>query len=182
MWAWAVDRENPDGSEWEVRWGDTDPALHNHPPVDVRTLPNHRRRAREAVGVKEAIGECAKRGMKRKEALAKLREMFPEGLFSDKDVANELQKYRVSGVVEVQDLDVQEVEGGQEEEETAVGEDVGDETERELQVQLQAQTKLVQGNQQHQLLQQQMQQPAQMLQQPLQQNQHLFAPGVPAYW
>lgn len=199
VWAWAVDRDDPEG-EWEVRWGDTDPALHNHPPVDVRTLPNHRRRAREAVGVKEAIGECARRGMKRKEALAKLREMFPEGLFSDKDVANELQKYRVSGGVEVQDLDVQEVEGGQEEEEVMdVGEDVDDGTERELQVQLQAQTRLVQGDQHHQqLLQQQMQQPAQMLQQPqqihqqaLQQNQqlqqsqqhqHLFTPGVPAYW
>lgn len=196
VWAWAVDKDNPEG-EWEIRWGDTDPAIHNHPPVDVRTLPNHRRRAREQVGVKEAIMECAKEGMRRKETLAKLREMFPEGLFSDKDVANELQKYKVSGGGEVQDLDVQEAEGGQEEEEMEDVGEVGDETERELQVQLQAQTRFVQGDQHHQqLLQQQMGQPAQMLQQPQQihqqalqqsqqqsqQHQHLFAPGVPAYW
>ena len=87
VWAWAVDRDNPHG-EWEIRWGDTDPALHNHPPVDVRMLPNHRRRAREQSGVKEAIEGIARQGLKRKEALQRLRELFPEGLFSDKDVAN----------------------------------------------------------------------------------------------
>ena len=154
-----------------------------------------------------AIRECAERGMKRKEALLRLRALFPEGLFSDKDVANELQKFRVSGGVEGQDGEggVQEVDGAQEEE---VMEDVGDaegegdEVEAQLQVQLQNQTRLVQGDQHHQQLlqqQQQMQQPTQMLQQsqqihqqalqqnqqtlqPTQQHQHLFAPGVPAYW
>jgi hypothetical protein len=203
VWAWAVNREDPEGA-WEIRWGDTDPALHNHPPVDVRTLPNHRRRAREADGVPEAIRECARLGLKRKEALGRLRELFPEGLFSDKDVANELQKYRgLRGGEEV-------VEGqeGQEEEMEDVGE-VEDENERELQVQLQVQTRQVQDHQQ--LLQQQMQAPAQTQQLPQQQvqqptqpqqlhqqlhqlpqqlqqhpqhqpHQHIFTPGVPAYW
>jgi hypothetical protein len=197
VWAWAVNREDPEGA-WEIRWGDTDPALHNHPPVDVRTLPNHRRRAREANGVPEAIRECARQGLKRKEALGRLRELFPEGLFSDKDVANELQKYRgLRGGEEV-------VEGqeGQEEE----MEDVVDEEEEQLGVQIQAQAGQVQQNHQQQqmqqlpqlqqLPQQQIQQPTQpqQLQQPKQpqqlhqqpqqhqQHQHLFAPGVPAYW
>lgn len=126
----------------------------------------------------------------------RLRALFPEGLFSDKDVANELQKFRVSGGGEGQEVDVQEVDGAQEEgviEDVGDAEGQGDEVEAQLQVQLQAQTRLVQQDQ-HQLLQQQMQQPTQMLQQPqqihqqtLQQNQqhqhqHLFAPGVPAYW
>ncbi|KAH0285150.1 hypothetical protein M436DRAFT_86033 [Aureobasidium namibiae CBS 147.97] len=200
VWAWAVEKENPDGA-WEIRWGDTDPAIHNHPPVDVRTLPNHRRRAREVEGVQVAIRECAERGMKRKEALMRLRALFPEGLFSDKDVANELQKFRVGGGGEGQDLDVgvQEVDGGQEEEVMVdVGDDgdEGDEVEAQLQVQLQNQTRSVQGDQHHQqLLQQQqmLQQPREIHQQALQQNQqnlqqtqqqhpHLFAPGVPAYW
>ena len=199
VWAWAVDKEDPEG-EWEIRWGDTDPAIHNHPPVDVRTLPNHRRRAREVQGVKEAIRECAEQGMKRKEALQRLREMFPEGLFSDKDVANELQKWRVSGGVEGEREEVevgeqQEVQGGDMEGQEEGLQDAGveDEVEAQLQVQLQAQT----NQHQHQLLQQQMGQPTQMLQQSQQthqqpqqlhqqpqqsQHQHLFAPGVPAYW
>jgi hypothetical protein len=193
VWAWAVNREDPEGA-WEIRWGDTDPALHNHPPVDVRTLPNHRRRAREADGVPEAIRECARQGLKRKEALGRLRELFPEGLFSDKDVANELQKYRgLRGGEEV-------VEGqeGQEEE----MEDVVDEEEEQLGVQIQAQAGQVQQNHQQQQMQQPtlLQQPQQHMQQPTQsqqlhqqpqqlqqhpqhqQHQHLFAPGVPAYW
>jgi hypothetical protein len=194
VWAWAVDRENPETSAWEIRWGDTDPALHNHPPVDVRTLPNHRRRAREGEGVKEAIQECARRGLKRKEALARLRELFPEGLFSDKDVANELQKYKGLRGEVGQEGDGQGGQQGQEEEMEDVGEEE-DETERQLQVQLQAQTGMVQ---QGRLQQQQMQQSTQILQQPTQQmqqpqqqqmqqsqqqqHQHMFAPGVPAYW
>jgi len=204
VWAWAVDKDAPEG-EWEIRWGDTDPAIHNHPPVDVRGLPNHRRRAREVEGVQVAIRECAERGMKRKEALLRLRALFPEGLFSDKDVANELQKFRVSGGVEGQDVGVQEVDAAQEEEgmeDVGDAEGEGDEVEAQLQVQLQNQTRLVQGDQHHQQLlqqQQQMQQPTQMLQksqqihqqtlqqnqqtlQQTQQHQHLFAPGVPAYW
>ncbi|KAI4732808.1 hypothetical protein E4T50_16632 [Aureobasidium sp. EXF-12298] len=186
VWAWAVDRSNPQG-EWEIRWGDTDPAIHNHPPVDVRMLPNHRRRAREVEGVKEAIEGIARQRLKRKEALQRLRELFPEGLFSDKDVANELQKYRLAGVGEQEQT-------GQEEEMEDGGEE--DEVEVQLQVQLQNQTGLVQQDQQ-QLLQQQMgqstqpfqqtnqlhQQPQQMQsQQQNQQHQHIFAPGVPAYW
>lgn len=180
VWAWAVDRENPETSSWEIRWGDTDPALHNHPPVDVRTLPNHRRRAREGEGVKEAIQECARRGLKRKEALGRLRELFPEGLFSDKDVANELQKYK--GLKETEGGEG-DGEGGQEgQEEEMDVEEVEDETERELQVQLQAQAGMVQ---QGRLQQQQMQQPQQQQiqqSQQHQQHQHMFAPGVPAYW
>ena len=191
VWAWAVDRSNPQG-EWEIRWGDTDPAIHNHPPVDVRTLPNHRRRAREEEGVQEAIKEIARQGMKRKEALEKLRELFPGGLFSDKDVANELQKYRLAGLGTGEENEG-EGEGEVQEEEMDVEGEEEDETERQLQVQLQEQDH-------RQLLQQgmqqsmgQVQQPAQLhqqstrvLQQPLQsqqqQHQHMFTPGVPAYW
>ncbi|THV66211.1 hypothetical protein D6D28_08530 [Aureobasidium pullulans] len=92
VWAWAVERGEPDGA-WEIRWGDMDPALHNHPPVDVRTLPNHRRRAREVDGVAEAIKQIAASGVGRKEGLQKLRSLYPDGLFSEKDVANELQKH-----------------------------------------------------------------------------------------
>jgi hypothetical protein len=191
VWAWAVDRENPETSAWEIRWGDTDPALHNHPPVDVRTLPNHRRRAREGEGVKEAIQECARRGLKRKEALGRLRKLFPEGLFSDKDVANELQKYKgLRGEVE-QDENGEGGQEGQEEEMEDVGEEE-DETARQLQVQLQAQTGMVQ-QQQMQQSTQMLQQPTQQMQQPQQQqiqqsqqqhqqHQHMFAPSVPAYW
>jgi hypothetical protein len=157
-------------------------------------LPNHRRRAREGEGVKEAIQECARRGLKRKEALARLRELFPEGLFSDKDVANELQKYKGLRGEVGQEGDGQGGQQGQEEEMEDVGEEE-DETERQLQVQLQAQTGMVQ---QGRLQQQQMQQSTQILQQPTQQmqqpqqqqmqqsqqqqHQHMFAPGVPAYW
>jgi hypothetical protein len=94
VWAWAVDREDPDGP-WEIRWGDTDPALHNHPPVDVRSLPNHRRRAREVDGVAEAIRDIVVSGVGRKEALERLTALFPDGLFSQKDMANELQKYKL---------------------------------------------------------------------------------------
>ncbi|KAI4854564.1 hypothetical protein E4T44_00088 [Aureobasidium sp. EXF-8845] len=204
VWAWAVDRENPETSAWEIRWGDTDPALHNHPPVDVRTLPNHRRRAREGQGVKEAIQECARRGLKRKEALGRLRELFPEGLFSDKDVANELQKYKgLRGEVGQEGNGETERQGQEEEmEDVEDVEDDGDETERQLQVQLQAQTGMVQQGRLQQQHMQQMQQstPTQMLQQPTQQmqqpqeqqiqtsqqqqqqHQQMFAPGVPAYW
>jgi hypothetical protein len=177
-------------------------------------LPNHRRRAREADGVPEAIRECARLGLKRKEALGRLRELFPEGLFSDKDVANELQKYRG---LRGGESEVAEEQGEQEEEMEDVGE-VEDENERELQVQLQAQNGQVQQDHQHQQMQQpmllqrpqqQMQQPTQLqplpqqptqVQQPqqlhqqsqqhqqhqqsqqLQQHQHIFTPGVPAYW
>jgi hypothetical protein len=203
VWAWAVNREEPEGA-WEIRWGDTDPALHNHPPVDVRTLPNHRRRAREADGVPEAIRECARLGLKRKEALGRLRELFPEGLFSDKDVANELQKYKG---LRGGETEVAEEEGGQGDELEEM-EDVVDEEDEQLGVQLQAQTRQVQDHQQLLQQQQQMQAPTQLLQQPQQaaqlqqlpqqrqqqmqqpqqlqqhsqQHQHIFTPGVPAYW
>ncbi|KAK5999388.1 hypothetical protein QM012_005513 [Aureobasidium pullulans] len=169
VWAWAVDKDNPEG-EWEIRWGDTDPALHNHPPVDVRTLPNHRRRAREAEGVQEAIRGIAEKGLGRKEGLLKLREMFPEGLFSEKDIANELQKYK-------QQIKHQKLAQGEEEVEEEEQEDmegvVEDQPERQLQGQLQSQTRPDQ-----QLLQQRVQQPPQQPQQP----QNMFAQGVPAYW
>lgn len=166
VWAWAVDREKPEG-EWEIRWGDTDPALHNHPPVDVRTLPNHRRRAREAEGVQEAIRKIAEQGLGRKEGLLRLRELFPEGLFSEKDVANELQKYKMQ--LKQQRLADNQEEGEQEEMDGV--ED--DEAERQLQGQLQSQTTREQ--QQHLQQRRQHQQP--------QQHQNMFAPqGVPAYW
>ena len=153
-------------------------------------LPNHRRRAREQSGVKEAIEGIARQGLKRKEALQRLRELFPEGLFSDKDVANELQKYRLQGVEQEQVGGGEEMEDGGEEMDGAEGE-----VEAQLQVQLQNQTGL--GQQDQQILQQQMgqstqafqqtnqlhQQPQQMQsQQQNQQHQHIFAPGVPAYW
>lgn len=162
VWAWAVDREKPEGA-WEIRWGDTDPALHNHPPVDVRTLPNHRRRAREAEGVQEAIREIAEKGLGRKEGLQRLRELFPEGLFSEKDVANELQKWkglrkqqRVDGEQEVQEVEQEEMEGVEE-----------DEAGAQLQGQLQSQTR---------------QEQQRVQQQPSQQHENMFAAGVPAYW
>ncbi|CAD0095985.1 unnamed protein product [Aureobasidium mustum] len=164
VWAWAVDRDTPEG-EWEIRWGDTDPALHNHPPVDVRTLPNHRRRAREAEGVQDAIREIAEQGLGRREGLQRLRELFPEGLFSEKDVANELQKYK--GLMKKRVREGLEEQGdGEQEEMEGVIEDVEER-------QLQGQTR-----QEQQLLQQQR---VQHQQQP-QQHQNMFATGVPAYW
>lgn len=162
VWAWAVDREDP-GGEWEVRWGDTDPALHNHPPVDVSTLPNHRRRAREQQGVKEAIRGIVESGVGRKEGMQRLRELFPDALVSEKDVANELQKYRMEAKArKEQGVDKEEGEGeGLEEVDAGVGMPA----------------------QQH-LQQHQGQQMQPHLQAPVQQH-HVFAPGVsavPGYW
>ncbi|KAG9528196.1 hypothetical protein KCU93_g4517, partial [Aureobasidium melanogenum] len=167
VWAWAVDRENPEGA-WEIRWGDTDPALHNHPPVDVRTLPNHRRRAREAEGVQDAIRSIAEKGLGRKEGLQKLRELFPEGLFSEKDVANELQKYKGLRKQQRAGGGREEVDGAEEEEMEGV---VEEEVEGQLQEELQGHTR-----EQQQHLQQSVQR-----QQP-QQHQNMFAAGAPAYW
>ncbi|KAI5271582.1 hypothetical protein E4T47_05090 [Aureobasidium subglaciale] len=210
VWAWAVDRDDPDG-EWEIRWGDTDPALHNHPPVDVKTLPNHRRRAREQDGVKEAIERIAASGVGRKEGLRELRDLFPGGLFSEKDMANELQKYKMMAKQQQQQQQrsteqlqeqkqVQEEQNGdaeENEEEMEDAEEDGeeeDEDERNLQAQIQAQT----GQAYHQTQQQQMPhqqlQPPQQLQhhqqsepshQQLQQHQHMYSSGVsgvPGYW
>ncbi|THY89221.1 hypothetical protein D6C95_06875 [Aureobasidium pullulans] len=191
VWAWAVERGEPDGA-WEIRWGDTDPALHNHPPVDVRTLPNHRRRAREVDGVAEAIKEIAASGVGRKEGLQKLRSLYPDGLFSEKDVANELQKYKLQ--LKQQKAAEEEEQGGGGEGDEGQEEDMEDvdEAELQLQQQLQAQT---QRDHQHQLQQLQQQQP--QMQQPSmqhqpqmqhqtqhqhQQHQHIFTPGVPGYW
>lgn len=168
VWAWAVDREHPEG-EWEIRWGDTDPALHNHPPVDVRTLPNHRRRAREAEGVQEAIRKIAEQGMGRREGLLRLRELFPEGLFSEKDVANELQKYK--GLLKQQRAAHDHQDGEQEEMEGVEEE----EADRQSQGQLQSQTTREQQHLQQQRVQHQ--QPP-----PQQQHHNMFVQGVSAYW
>ncbi|KAI5200437.1 hypothetical protein AUEXF2481DRAFT_43965 [Aureobasidium subglaciale EXF-2481] len=203
VWAWAVDRDNPDG-EWEIRWGDTDPALHNHPPVDVKTLPNHRRRAREQDGVKEAIERIAASGVGRKEGLRELRDLFPGGLFSEKDMANELQKYKMLAKQQQQrsageqeqvqlqeqvqqdqnahaDDDEEELEDLEEDDEEE------GEAERNLHVQLQTQTgqayhltQQLQQPQQHQHLQQ-----SGPSHQQLQQHQHMYSSGVsgvPGYW
>ncbi|KAI4724920.1 hypothetical protein E4T49_07341 [Aureobasidium sp. EXF-10728] len=175
VWAWAVDRNEPEG-EWEIRWGDKDPALHNHPPVDVRTLPNHRRRAREGDDVQECLRGIAEEGLGRKEGLKRLRERFPEGLFSEKDVANELQKWRQMKKAEGAEQGEQEEGGNEEEMEGVVGDGV------EEQAQLPTQT-----NNQHSHQQTQPPPPIQTPQQPQhhqpqQQRQHLFAPGVPSYW
>ncbi|KAI5242523.1 hypothetical protein E4T43_04725 [Aureobasidium subglaciale] len=206
VWAWAVDRDDPDG-EWEIRWGDTDPALHNHPPVDVKTLPNHRRRAREQDGVKEAIERIAASGVGRKEGLRELRDLFPGGLFSEKDMANELQKYKMLAKQQQQqqqqqqrsteqlqeqkqvqpdqngdaDEDEEQMEDAEEDDEEE------DEDERNLQAQLQAQT----GQAYHQTQQQQMphqqlqppqqhqhHQPSEPSHQQLQQHQHMYSSGV----
>ncbi|CAD0111550.1 unnamed protein product [Aureobasidium uvarum] len=91
---------------------------------------------------------------------------IPSGL--QKDVANELQKWKQ--MKKIEGAEQGGIEQGEQEEEMA------DVEEDEVQVQLPAQTN-------HQHLQQQMQQPQPpQLQQPQQQPQHLFAPGVPAYW
>ncbi|KAI5199436.1 hypothetical protein E4T39_06252 [Aureobasidium subglaciale] len=204
VWAWAVERDNPDG-EWEIRWGDTDPALHNHPPVDVKTLPNHRRRAREQEGVKEAIERIAASGVGRKEGLQRLKDMFPGGLFSEKDMANELQKYKMAAKQQQQrsaeeqeqgQVQVLRAEGGEGEAMEDVDDDDDDdedEDERQLQLQLKAQS----GQQHHHQMQQQRptqhsQQPqhhhhqqAQQSHQQLQQHQHMYSSGVsevPTYW
>ncbi|KAI5250771.1 hypothetical protein E4T42_04751 [Aureobasidium subglaciale] len=204
VWAWAVDRDNPDG-EWEIRWGDTDPALHNHPPVDVKTLPNHRRRAREQDGVKEAIERIAASGVGRKEGLRELRDLFPGGLFSEKDMANELQKYKMLAKQQQQQRSAGEQEQVQlqeqvqqdqnahadddEEELEDLEEDDEEEgeAERNLHVQLQTQT----GQAYHQTQQLQQPQQHQHLQQSgpshqqLQQHQHMYSSGVsgvPGYW
>ena len=191
VWAWAVERGEPDGA-WEIRWGDTDPALHNHPPVDVRTLPNHRRRAREVDGVAEAIKEIAASGVGRKEGLQKLRSLYPDGLFSEKDVANELQKYKLQ--LKQQKAVEEEEQGGGGEGDKGQEEDMGDvdEAEMQLQQQLQAQTQRDHQHQLQQLSQQQpqMQQPSMQhqpqmqhqIQHQHQQHQHIFTPGVPGYW
>ncbi|THX51756.1 hypothetical protein D6D06_07162 [Aureobasidium pullulans] len=155
-------------------------------------VPNAARRAREVDGVAEAIKEIAASGVGRKEGLQKLRSLYPDGLFSEKDVANELQKYKLQ--LKQQKAAEEEEQGGGGEGDEGQEEDMEDvdEAELQLQQQLQAQT---QRDHQHQLQQLQQQQP--QMQQPSmqhqpqmqhqtqhqhQQHQHIFTPGVPGYW
>ncbi|THY13445.1 hypothetical protein D6D00_10149 [Aureobasidium pullulans] len=110
---------------------------------------------------------------------------------AEKDVANELQKYKLQ--LKQQKAAEEEEQGGGGEGDEGQEENMEDvdEAEMQLQQQLQAQTQRDHQHQLQQLQQQpqmqlpQMQHQSQMQQQPQhqhQQHQHIFTPGVSGYW
>ena len=125
--------------------------------------------------------DIAQQGLGRKEALQKLRELIPGGLFTEKDIANELQKYKQ---ILKDEAAAQQLEDGGEMEH----DEAGELEEHQVTVQMQHQQEQVQAAQlqQEQLRQQQQMQGQQMQGGHQHQHQHhVFQPGVDggvAYW
>ncbi|KAJ9620588.1 hypothetical protein H2203_007794 [Taxawa tesnikishii (nom. ined.)] len=95
--AWSVrGKADPDGP-WMIKHSElSKPDLHNHPPVDPIELPNHRRRARQEEGIHATIQTLVRDKTSRPEAVQKLYEQFADGLFTERDVNNEIQKARMA--------------------------------------------------------------------------------------